>query len=113
MHEISLCQSVLKIIEQQAAEQNYSRVKTVFLEVGRLAGVEPEALRFGFDAVMKDSIAAGARLEIIDIAGQAICPQCNNRVEVKQRFDACPQCGAFALQIEQGEELRVKELEVE
>ncbi len=113
MHEISLCQSVLKIIEQQAAEQNYSRVKTVFLEVGRLAAVEPESLRFGFDAVMKDSIADGARLEIIDVIGQAVCLQCKSRVEVKQRFDACPQCGAVALLIEQGEELRIKELEVE
>lgn len=113
MHEVSLCQSVLKIIEQQAAEQNYSHVKTVFLEVGQLAGVEPEALRFGFDAVMKGSIADGAQLEIIDIPGRAICPQCNNRVKVKQRFDACPECGSVALQIDAGEELRLKELEVE
>ncbi len=113
MHEVSLCQSVLKIIEQQAAEKNYSRVKTVFLEVGRLAAVEPEALYFGFDVVMKDSIADGARLEIIDVPGQAFCSQCNNRVEVKQRFDACPKCGAAAMLIEKGGELRVKELEVE
>jgi len=112
MHEISLCQSVLRIIEQQAAQQNFSRVKTVSLEVGRLSGVEPEALRFGFDAVMKDSIADGAILEIIDVAAQAVCSQCNNRVEVKQRFDACPKCGGV-LTIEKGEELRIKELEVE
>jgi len=113
MHEISLCQSVLRIIEQQATEQKYSLVKTVFLEVGALAGVEPEALRFGFAAVMKDSIADGARLEIIDIPGQAVCLQCKSRAEVQQRFDACPNCGAVALLIEKGEELRIKELEVE
>lgn len=112
MHEISLCQSVLKIIEQQAVQQQYSRVKTVYLEVGRLAGVELEALCFGFDVVMKDSIADGAGLEIIEVAGQAFCNHCNNRVEVKQRFDACPKCGG-ALTIEKGEELRIKELEVE
>ena len=113
MHEISLCQSILKIIEQQAEQQCYHRVKTVFLEVGRLAGVEPEALRFGFDAVMKNSIADGARLEIIDIPAQAVCLQCSNRVVLKQRFDACSICGAVALQIEKGDELRIKELEVE
>ncbi len=113
MHEISLCQSVLKIIEQQAMRQHYSRVKTVYLEVGRLAAVESEALHFGFDVVMKGSIADGARLEIIDVPGLAICVQCNNRVEVKQRFDACPKCGAVALRIVNGEELRIKELEVE
>jgi len=113
MHEISLCQSVLKIIEQQAAQQHYSRVKTVFLEIGQLAAVEPEALRFGFDVVMKDSIAAGAKLEIIHVPAQAWCPHCQQQVAVQQRFDACPDCGASALQISVGEELRVKELEVE
>ena len=113
MHEISLCQSVLKIIEQYAEQQQFSRVKTVFLEVGALAAVEPDALRFGFDAVMKGSIADGARLDIIDVAAQAICTQCNNRVEVKQRFEACPNCGSVGLSIKQGEELRIKELEVE
>ncbi len=113
MHEISLCQSILKIIEQQAAQQNFSCVKTVFLEVGRLAGVEPDALRFGFDAVMKGSMVEGARLEIIDVSGLAVCLRCNNRVDMKQRFDACPACGDIPLLIEKGEELRVKELEVE
>jgi len=113
MHEISLCQSVLRIIEKQAAEQKYSRVKTVFLEVGRLAGVESEALYFGFDVVMKGSIADGARLELIEVAGQATCPQCSTQVALLQRFDACPVCGVTGLQINAGEELRIKELEVE
>ncbi len=52
MHEISLCESVLQVLEQQAPVQNYQKVKTVWLEIGILSGIDIDALRFGFDVVM-------------------------------------------------------------
>lgn len=112
MHEMSLCEGILRVIEEQAAQQRYTRVKTVWLEVGTLAGVEIEALRFGFEVVMRDSIARDARLEIIPVAAQAWCMACMKRVAIQQRFDCCPQCGGHQLQISGGYELRIKELEV-
>jgi len=113
MHEMSLCEGVLRVIEEQAAVQNYHKVKAVWLEVGALAGVEVDALRFGFDVVMKGSIATDASLEIIEVEGQAWCPQCMKNVMIRQRFEACPECGNYHLQVNGGEELRIKELEVE
>lgn len=113
MHELSLCEGILRVIEEQAESQQFDKVKTVRLELGAFSGVEKSALQFGFDVVTKESIADGARLEIIDIPAQAWCTQCNNNVEIAQRFDACPRCEAFPLQITAGEELLVKELEVE
>ena len=113
MHEMSLCEGILRVIEEQAAVQQYHKVKTVWLEVGTLAGVEVQALRFGFDVVMKGSIAADGRLEVIDIPGRAWCLQCLKNVVVRQRFDVCPECGGYQLQVNGGEELRIKELEVE
>lgn len=112
MHEMSLCESVLQVIEEQAAVQGYTKVVAVYLEVGALAGVEVEALRFGFDVVMKDTIADAACLEIIHQAGQAWCQECEKAVEINERFDACPDCGGHQLEITGGEALRVKELEV-
>lgn len=113
MHEMSLCEGILRVIEEQAVEQKYQKVKTIWLEVGVFAGVELDALKFGFDVVMKDSIAAQARLEIIEIPGSAWCMACMKSVVVQQRFDACPECGGHQLQVNGGEELRIKELEVE
>jgi len=112
MHEMSLCEGVLRVIEEQAAAQDYHTVKAVWLEVGALAGVEVEALRFGFDVVMKESIAEGARLEVVDVPGQAWCMPCMKNVAIEQRFDPCPECGGHQLQVNGGEELRIKELEV-
>ncbi|HFD86202.1 MAG TPA: hydrogenase maturation nickel metallochaperone HypA [Gammaproteobacteria bacterium] len=113
MHEMSLCEGVLQILEDQARSQNFERVKTVWLEIGGLSGVEPEAMSFCFDAVMRDTLAHEARLEIIKLPGQAWCMHCARTVEVEQRFEPCPDCASYQLQITGGDEMRIKELEVE
>jgi hydrogenase nickel incorporation protein HypA/HybF len=113
MHEMSLCESVLQILEQQAEAQQYRKVKTVWLEIGALAGVEIEALRFSFDIVMQGSLADQARLEIIEVPGQAWCLPCGRNVAVQQLYDQCPHCGSHQLQINGGDQMRIKELEVE
>ncbi|OOZ35994.1 hydrogenase maturation nickel metallochaperone HypA [Solemya velesiana gill symbiont] len=112
MHEMSLCEGMLQVLEQNAEEQGYSKVKTVWLVIGDLSGVEIEAMRFGFDAVMKNTLADGAKLEIIRLPGQAWCMQCAKNVQVNQRFDECPECGSYQLQVTGGDEMRIKELEV-
>lgn len=113
MHEMSLCESILQVLEEQAKVQDYARVKVLRLEIGALAGVEPEAMRFGFDVVKRGTLAEDAELEIIHVPGQAWCMPCGKTVSIQQRFDACPHCGGYQLQISGGEELRIKELEVE
>ena len=112
MHELSLCEGIIKVIEEQAAVQKYTKVEKVFLEIGALAGVELDALRFGFGVVIKGTIAEEAKLEIITVDGAAWCMPCEKTVKVSQRFDACPHCGSHQLQITGGDELRIKELEV-
>ncbi len=113
MHEMSLCESLIQIIEQQAQVQHYSKVKKVWLEVGGLSGIEPEAMRFSFDVVTRDTLADGAELKMISIPGQAWCMHCCKNVTIQQRYDECPDCGGYQLQVNDGEQMRIKELEVE
>ena len=113
MHEMSLCESILGVIEQQAVAQSFARVNRVRLEIGPLAGVETEALRFSFDVVTRGSIAEGAVLEIIEPPIAAWCMQCGEPVEVRQRHDACPRCASHQVQITGGDELRIKDMEVD
>ena len=113
MHEMSLAEGVLQIIEESARSQGFARVSRVFLEIGELSSVEPEALAFCFDAVTRGSIAEGAHLEMIKLPGSAWCMPCAATVEVSEAYAACPRCGGYQLQISGGTEMRVKELEVE
>ena len=62
MHELSLCQDIVRAIERAARERGFTRVLRVELEIGVLAGVEIEALRFGFKVAARDSVADGAHL---------------------------------------------------
>lgn len=112
MHEMSIAEGVIQVLEDQAREQQFSRVTTLWLEIGPLAMIETDALRFCFDAVSRSTLAEGARLEIIQTPGQAWCLGCSQTVAISKRYDACPQCGSHQLQVTSGDELRIKELEV-
>ncbi len=48
MHELSLCQSAVEIIQQQAEQHGVARVTGVWLEIGAPC-VEERAVRFSFD----------------------------------------------------------------
>lgn len=113
MHEMSLAEGVLRLLDEQAAAQRFERVLTIWLEIGELSTVDPESLRFCLEAIKKDTVAAAAKLEIIRVPGQAFCMDCGKPVRVAQRYDSCPECGGGSLQVTGGEEMRVKELEVE
>ena len=113
MHEMSLAEGVLQLIEDSARQQNFSSVSTVWLEIGELSGVEVEAMTFCFDAVTRDSVAQGARLEIITLPGTGWCMACALSVPMSEVFGECPHCGGHQMQVTGGTEMRLKELEVE
>ena len=113
MHELSICEGIVQVLEEQAHTHAYDRVKTVWLEIGPLAGIETEALRYSFPIAARGTLAADARLEIIETRGRAWCLPCARTIAIRERFDACPECGSHELQVTGGEEMRIKELEVE
>lgn len=113
MHEMSLAESVLQIIEDAADKQGFTRVRTVWLEIGQLACVEKEAMRFCFYAAMRGSIADQARLEIVETAGRGHCVKCRLDIPVAALYEPCPNCGSYEIRVTGGDAMRVKELEVE
>jgi len=113
MHEMSLAESVLQIVEESARVQQARRVHGVVIEIGSLAAVEPDAMRFCFDAVTRGSIAEGAQLEIIETPGQGWCLDCGKTVQLVERYGLCPECNGTQIEITGGNEMRVKELAVE
>lgn len=113
MHELSLCRTIIDIIHDHTKEKKINRIKKITLEIGQLAAVDESALRFGFEAISDGSIAQGAILDILIIEGQAFCDRCQKTVPLKRYYDACSSCGQFTLTVTQGEELRIKFMEVE
>ncbi len=113
MHEVSLIESVVALVEDERRKQDFSRVRSIRLQLGTLGHAEPEALRFCFDAVTRGTVAEGARLVIDIVPGEGWCSGCRRTVPLEERFAACPLCGNAPVRLTAGDELRVAELEVE
>ncbi len=112
MHEMSLAEGILQLVEDTACREQAKSVKTIVLEIGRLSSVEPEALKFCFESVTRGSITQDARLEIIDVPGVGYCLTCSVSVMMETLYGACPKCGSYQLKATGGTEMRVKEIEI-
>lgn len=110
MHEMSITQSVVEICTQNAGGR---RVTSVILEIGDLSGVVPDAIEFCFEACTRDTLLDGARLLIERVQALGRCRDCKAEFALSAYYDPCPACGGFGVDVLSGEELRVKELEVE
>lgn len=113
MHEMSLTEGIVDILEEEARRSGFSKVLKVRVEVGALGHVEPQALAFCFEAVSRGTIAEGADFEIVRVSGEGWCFDCDKQTPLAERFGACAHCGGRRVQMTAGEELRVKEMEVE
>ncbi len=113
MHELGITQNIVEIAERTAREHGGRMIRSVTVEIGMLSGVVPEAVAFCFDACSRGTMLEGARLNIETIPGRGRCPQCSTEQEIDNTSFACESCGALGLERISGEELRIKELEVD
>jgi hydrogenase nickel incorporation protein HypA/HybF len=112
MHELSLAGGILRVLEQTRERDPFERITQLRLEVGALASVEIEALRFALGSIADNTVLAGASIEIIQAPGSAWCLPCGRSVEITSRLDACPHCDGYQLQPTGGTELRVVDMQV-
>ncbi len=113
MHELSIATHILELAENEARKAGSLKILGIELEIGELAGVQQDALLFGFEAVSKNSIAEQAKVTINTIPGQAKCSGCEASFPVQSFFEPCPHCATILHTIEQGEELRLVAVNVE
>jgi hydrogenase nickel incorporation protein HypA/HybF len=112
MHELSLAEGILTVVEQARARDPFERVTHLRLEVGALAGVEIEALRFALNSIAANTVLAGASIDIDQPPGSAWCIPCGQSVAILSRLDPCPLCGGYQLQPTGGTQLRVVDMQV-
>ena len=108
MHELAITESVVSAVSERIRE---GRVTSVVLEIGRLSGVVPDALRLCFDVCAAGTVADGAALEILEVPGRARCLVCERELEVEDFFAVCS-CGSPDLEYVGGRDLRLVEVEV-
>ena len=107
MHEIGLCQSVLSVVEEQAAG---SRVTGVRLRVGALHRVSPEAFDQNFSLVAAGSLADGATVEVVIVPVTGHCRECGHQWEAQDQLPLCPGCDSMQVELSGGDTQRLKDL---
>lgn len=107
VHELALMEGV---VDHVIAHVD-ARVVSVTLEIGELAGVDLDALRFCFGVCTDGTALAGADLDIIRVAARARCDTCGGEHATSSLAAPCP-CGSFARTLIAGDELRLKHVEV-
>ncbi|MBZ0058551.1 hydrogenase maturation nickel metallochaperone HypA [Leclercia adecarboxylata] len=114
MHEITLCQQALELIEKQAHQHQAKRVTGVWLRVGAFSCVESSALQFCFELVCRETVAEGCALHLEEQQAECWCQDCKAYVElVTHRVRLCPQCGGANLNIVADDGLHITRLEIE
>ncbi|HEY1558548.1 MAG TPA: hydrogenase maturation nickel metallochaperone HypA [Kofleriaceae bacterium] len=107
MHELALMESVVDTIVDRISDP----IAVVRLEIGKLAGVDVEALRFCFGVCTQGTGLADATLDIVAIDGRARCRSCGAEFALRSLAAPCA-CGSFEREVVAGHELRLKEVEV-
>ncbi|MFN8582576.1 MAG: hydrogenase maturation nickel metallochaperone HypA [Gemmatimonadaceae bacterium] len=114
MHELSIATSIVDVAMETVDRLNASRVSAVNLRIGRLAGVDADALRFSFDVVTQGTRLEGAALAIAELPVVAFCDRCDRDVELPAaNFMHCPLCDQVTGIIRQGKELEIASLEID
>jgi hydrogenase nickel incorporation protein HypA/HybF len=108
VHELGITRNIIAIVGEAAKGRP---VRRVTLEVGTLSGVMIEAIVFCFDAVSKGTPLDGARLDIVEVEGRAVCVACGTEFAASTLFTPCA-CGSRRLTWLRGEELKIKSMEL-
>jgi hydrogenase nickel incorporation protein HypA/HybF len=114
MHELSVTESILKIVLKHAASNGVRQVKTIGLRIGRLSDLEDEWIQKYFDYLSRGTVAEGARIAIERTPIVLQCSGCmaSFQWERPQLDDAlCPECGGAGFQLLSGREYTIKEME--
>ena len=97
---------------EQAKTSGASRILMLRLRVGTLSGVVPEALRFAFDVVCRDTMAEGASLEMETVPAACWCLGCRAEFEYVDFMSECPRCHQPSGELRRGRELEIASMEI-
>lgn len=108
MHELGMCESVIRAVEQRAAGR---RVDRVAVRVGALLRVVPDAFAQSFELAAVGSVAEGARVDVTIVPARCRCLACGKGFGTDGAVPACPSCGTVGVEHIEGDELVLELIE--
>ena len=103
----------VRMAVESAEAAGARRITSLRLRVGNLSGTVPEAMRFAWEVVRQDTLAAQATLEIETVAAACWCETCQTEFACIDFFSECPRCHNFSGELRRGRELEIATVETE
>ncbi|MBT3063200.1 MAG: hydrogenase maturation nickel metallochaperone HypA [Candidatus Thiodiazotropha sp.] len=111
MHEASIAQSLLCIVQQSAAKTNAEKITRIEVSIGRLNAVEPELLSSCFEFIAEGTVCEDAELVILVIPISVRCNECGEISTISSYRFRCASCTGNALSVISGRELKVERIQ--
>lgn len=113
MHELSVTEGILKIVEDEAVKHNVERISKIKIKMGVLSDLLPDCINYYFKIVSKNTVAEGAVIEIEKLPLKVRCNGCDSISNIEIRHFRCPACGSQDLKIIGGNEFYIDSMEAE
>jgi hydrogenase nickel incorporation protein HypA/HybF len=113
MHELAICQALMKQIQQVSDLHGSAAVCAVQLKIGALAGIEPELLKSAFSLVREGTCANSSVLEIEDLPIRIYCAKCDQENSALVNNLTCPLCKNWQTRLVSGDEMLLSSVDLE
>ncbi|RKR11715.1 hydrogenase nickel incorporation protein HypA/HybF [Flavobacterium sp. 90] len=110
MHELSVVTSIVKIVQQEVDKIKGKKALELYLEIGKLSGVEITSFHFIWPQCIYGSVLSDVKLFIDEPVGKARCAECETEFHINKSFDSCPNCDSPFKEIIAGKELKIKKI---
>jgi len=110
---MGIANSVLESVRIEARRFPGRHIYKVGVRIGELAGVDPDAMRFCFEALVQDTDLEPLLLEVDYRPRRHQCQSCGRSFAPRLEDWMCPHCGGTDSRFIEGDELELAYLEVE
>jgi hydrogenase nickel incorporation protein HypA/HybF len=113
MHELSVAQNIISIVEEYTKAIEEKKVKAIHLKIGKMSNVLVDSLNFCFESLVIGTGLAEAKLVVEEIPATLYCNNCNKQTDVSEFSFSCVHCSSTNVEMISGNELTISELVVE
>ena len=110
MHEVGIARGILDAVAERFPLR--ASVREIVVRLGPFSGVEPESLRFAFDALREDVLSAETRLVLELPPATGDCADCGKDIPLPFPGPLCPQCHRTLAAVHGDDEMTLVSVEV-
>ena len=111
MHELGLCDALLRMVKDISVKEELTQVEKITLEIGELSGVVPAYMSDCWTAVVDGTPFQNTALVIESVPGVARCLDCEEEFRIDMKSLRCPFCQSDKLMPISGQDMTLKEIE--